>query len=173
VQVGGRRLYDFARRGESVEVEPRRVTIHRLELLDWSPPRLTLDLTCSKGTYVRSLAHDLGASLGTGGHLGALRRLASGRFTAAEATSLDEAIAAIRSRAGGALLRPLDDAVDWMPRIDADAADVSRLRHGQPIEPPGTETHGTLGRAHGPDGQLVAIVELRDHRWWPSKVLLG
>jgi tRNA pseudouridine55 synthase len=171
IQVGGRRLYDMARRGEAVEVEPRRVTIQRLDLIDWSPPRLTVDLSCSKGTYVRSLAHDLGAALGTGAHLGALRRLASGDVAIEQAGPLDEAVAAIRAGQGAAMLRDLDTAVSWMPRIEADADALTRLQHGQPIDAGPPMTDGTLGRAYGADGQLAAVAERRVGQWWPTKVL--
>jgi tRNA pseudouridine55 synthase len=170
IQVGGRRLYDLARRGEAVEVAPRRVTIHRLELLDWSPPRLTLDLTCSKGTYVRSLAHDLGEVLGTGAHLSTLRRLASGAFAIEEAIELDEAVARIESGQGESLLKPIELAVDSMVRVETSDDERLRLRQGQPIDG-APEEDGDLGRVHAPAGQLVAIVQSRGGRWWPHKVL--
>lgn len=171
IQVGGRRLYDLARRGEAVEVTPRRVTIHRLDLIEWSPPRLTVDLTCSKGTYVRSLAHDLGAALGTGAHLTGLRRLASGDFTLDDASTLDDTAAAIAAGGGAALLRGLESAVAWMPRVDLDAPQLLRLRQGQPVGAAAGALDGMLGRAHGPDGELAAIVERSGDGWWPCKVL--
>jgi len=168
IQVGGRRLYDMARRGQAVEVAPRRVTIHRLDLIAWEPPRLTLDLTCSKGTYVRSLAHDLGAALGTGAHLSALRRLASGRFAIEDAVELDAAREAIGAGRGAALLQPLERGVVELARLDVDVDELTRLRNGLPIE---RDLDAEVARVHGPDGALAAVAERRDGQWWPRKVL--
>ena len=165
VQVDGQRLYDLARRGRTVEVEARRVNILRLDLVDWQPPRLTLDLTCSKGTYVRSLAHDLGAALETGAHLAALRRLASGDFTVEQAVALDEAVALIQAGQAEAILRPMESGVAELPRVDLDR---DRLRNGLPAEGP---ERSSPARVHSPDGGLFAIVDWRDGQWWPRKVL--
>jgi tRNA pseudouridine55 synthase len=172
VQVGGRRLYDLARRGEAVEPPLRRVTVHELTLLDWRPPRATLELLCSKGTYVRSLAHDLGQALGCGAHLSALRRLASGAFEIGDALALEAAVDAIAAGRGTALLRPPELAVEDMPPLRPGAEGVAALRRGQPWTPPEAPIWPImLGRAHGPEGELVAIVEWRQGGWWPRKVL--
>jgi tRNA pseudouridine55 synthase len=172
VQVGGRRLYDLARRGQAVDVPARPVTIHELRLLDWRPPRVEIELLCSKGTYVRSLAHDLGAALGCGAHLSALRRLASGPFLIEEAVALGAAVEAIAAGRAAALLRPLELAVAAMPVVTPGAEGVLALRRGQPWAPPGQPLWPImLGRAHGPEGELVAIVEWRHGAWWPRKVL--
>jgi len=136
IQVGGRRLYDLARRGQPVEVAPRRVTIYELALLEWRPPRATIELLCSKGTYVRSLAHDLGRVLGCGAHLSALRRLASGAFEIGDAVALEAAVEAIAAGRGEELLRPLELAVDDMPVVTPGAEGVAALRRGQPWAPP-------------------------------------
>jgi len=90
VKVGGHRLYQLAREGRLVSVPPREVTIHALDPVDWRPPTLTLDITCSKGTYVRSLARDLGARAGTGAFLSHLIRTRSGPFMLDDAVSLDD-----------------------------------------------------------------------------------
>lgn len=90
VKVGGERLYHLAREGRSVKVPPRQVTIHALDIIDWRPPTLTLDVTCSKGTYVRSLARDLGRKAGTGAFLSHLVRTRSGPFSLDDAVSLDD-----------------------------------------------------------------------------------
>src|SRR5690349_19143686 len=89
IKQGGRKLYDLARAGDIVEREPRAVRIDSLEIIDWSPPEFTLDVTCSAGTYIRSLAYDLGEILGVGAHLSGLIRLASGRFKIEESQTLD------------------------------------------------------------------------------------
>ena len=90
VKIGGKRLYKLAREGITVERKPRAVTIHSLELLDWAAPRATIRMHCTKGTYVRTLAADLGAGLGVGGNLSALRRIGSGSFHVRDALPLDQ-----------------------------------------------------------------------------------
>lgn len=89
VKVDGERLYEKARRGETVERAPRQVRIYELVVTEWSPPELSLRVKCSKGTYVRALARDLGETLGVGAHLTALRRTAVGEFTVEHSWSLD------------------------------------------------------------------------------------
>jgi tRNA pseudouridine55 synthase len=174
IQIDGRRMYDLARRGTSVVIAPRRITIAQLDLIAWDPPRATIDLTCSKGTYVRSLAHDLGEALGTGGHLSALRRTASGPFAIVEAHALDDAISAIRAGVGGPLLRPLDLAIEHLPRLQLDVEGVEDLSHGRPLKAWRDESaNGPEARAYAPDGAFLAIVEWRDDAWWPRKVFLA
>jgi tRNA pseudouridine55 synthase len=173
IQVGGRRLYDLARRGQAVEAPLRRITIRELRLLDYQAPRATIELLCSKGTYVRSLAHDLGRALGCGAHLSALRRLASGAFELADAVGLEAAVAEIAAGRGERLLRPLELAVAELPRLAPGAEGVAALRLGQPWAPPAEPIWPImLGRAHDPGGELVAIVEWREGAWWPRKVLV-
>ena len=166
IKVDGQKLYDRARRGQAVAVEPRAVVLHELELRRFDPPRLELEVLCSKGTYVRSLAHDLGARLGCGAHLSALRRTASGGFTIEQAHALEEAVAGLRPE----LLLPLEVAITAMPAVPVDEAGASLLRRGMPIDAEPRADDGALGRAHGGDGRMVAIVERRDGAWWPSKV---
>ena len=90
IKLGGVPLYKLARQGEEVEREPRFIRISRFELSSFAPPRLTFRLDCTKGTYVRTIAHDLGQKLGCGAHLSALRRTGSGKFTIAQCTPLDK-----------------------------------------------------------------------------------
>jgi len=90
----GRRLHQLARAGEEVERRPRPIAIRRLDLLEFDPPRARIRVDCSKGTYVRSLAADIGRALGCGAHLSALRRVRSGRFTLDQAVTLEDASAA-------------------------------------------------------------------------------
>jgi tRNA pseudouridine55 synthase len=90
IKRAGQPLYKLARAGVEVQLEPRPVEIYTLDLIDWQPPTLTVDVECSKGTYIRSLAYDLGERLGCGGHLGGLVRLRSGPFTLDESLTLEE-----------------------------------------------------------------------------------
>lgn len=90
IKIGGVPLYKMARKGEEVEREPRFIRVTDFKLLSFAPPKLTFDLHCTKGTYVRTIAHDLGQKLGCGAHLSALRRTASGKFTIAQCLPLDQ-----------------------------------------------------------------------------------
>jgi tRNA pseudouridine55 synthase len=129
VKVQGERLYKAARRGEEVERAPRPAHIYSLELTDAALPEVTLDATVSRGTYVRTLAHDLGEALGCGAHLTALRRTASGPFRVEGSLSPEKEIGhgveAFRDRA----LTP-ERALSFLPRVRLDAAEAKRLRHG-------------------------------------------
>jgi tRNA pseudouridine55 synthase len=189
VNVGGRRLYELARRGQDVEAPMRRVRITRLALQEWSPPVAKLLVECSKGTYIRSLARDLGRALGCGAYLSGLVRLRVGRFVAHNAVPLDELEERLRRGEWPAVALPVDAAVAHLPRVDAGPADARRLAHGLPVAraaepaafapaPAGgaPEDASRLARVHGPDGRLLAIVEASEHEgqavWRPVKVLV-
>jgi len=88
VKVQGRKAYDMARKGEKVDLEPRMINVYNLDVLEWAPPEVVVDVYCSSGTYVRSLANDLGEALGVGAHLIGLRRTKSGRFTLRDAVPM-------------------------------------------------------------------------------------
>jgi len=169
IKVGGRRAYARVRAGEQVALAARQVTIHRLDLLAVrrTPGLVDLDVsvTCSSGTYVRALARDLGAGLGVGGHLTALRRTAVGPFTLAEAVGLDE----LARRAPDLVTRPLPAAASAvLPRRDVTAAEARVLSHGGPLEPAGVPGPYAV---FAPDGSVVAVVAERDGRTRPDVVL--
>lgn len=124
-------LYKLARKGETVERKSRRVHIHELDLLARNGERLELRVRSSKGTYIRTLAEDIGAALGTGAHLAALRRTASGGFSVRDAVTLDE-LRDAADRHGK--LRPLASLLEGLPRTELDAAAEARLRNGQPLK---------------------------------------
>lgn len=150
VQVDGKRLYELARAGQEVERAARTVTVHALELLSFQGPDLRLRVRCSKGTYVRTLAHDLGERLGCHAHLTALRRTETCGFTLDRAVTLDELRRdpqAVASR----LLTPAE-AVGFLPGITVKADLVPRLFQGQRLGA------GSLGVAPGPDGQRVRML---------------
>lgn len=131
VKIGGKRLYELARKGEEIEREARPVTVHSLELRDFNATELTVSVSSSKGFFVRTLAQELGRAMGTGAHLKALRRTKSGPFTLAMAVPLDR----LKSAADVVpSLVPMVDALSELPRITLDAADVQRVRHGVPLE---------------------------------------
>jgi tRNA pseudouridine55 synthase len=124
-------LYKIARKGGTVERKPRRVQIHELELLARKGDLLEIRVRSSKGTYIRTLAEDIGGVLGTGAHLAALRRTASGRYNVRDAVTLDELRDAPERRAR---LRPLASLLEGLPRAELDAAAEARLRNGQPLK---------------------------------------
>jgi len=128
----GRNYYEYAREGIVIPRIAREVIIHELALDGWNSPDVELSVRCGKGTYVRVLAEDLGEALGCGGHLAALRRVASGGFDIGEALSL-EALEALDDAARDARLLPVDALLATLPRLELDAAGAWRLEHGQAI----------------------------------------
>jgi tRNA pseudouridine55 synthase len=128
----GRNYYEYAREGIDIPRIAREVIVHELALDGWSSPDIELSVRCGKGTYVRVLADDLGAALGCGGHLAALRRVASGGFDIGDALSL-EALEALDEAARDARLLPVNALLSTLPRLDLDAADAWRLGRGQAI----------------------------------------
>jgi tRNA pseudouridine55 synthase len=133
IKLDGKRAYDLARAGEEVEIEPRRVRIERLTLTS-CPDRdhASFEVACSKGTYVRSLGHDIALALGTQGHLSALRRIGSGGIDIAQAVSPDQLEAASPEELGS-LLHPLDVVIAHLPRIELNAAQAARVTHGNSV----------------------------------------
>jgi tRNA pseudouridine55 synthase len=180
IKLQGRKAYELARRGEEVDLQPREVTIHALQVVSYSPPDLSITLESSAGTYVRSIAHDLGEALGTGAYLVSLRRTRSGPFTLADAVALDDLEEILGREAGvdrtrdwDRLILPAERALPDLPSIQIEAAGVQALLNGHrlPADAP------SVGRAKaiGPDGELVAILDAADEgrSWHPHKVLHG
>lgn len=167
----GKALYEYARAGVEVERAPRAVTIHRLDLVEWQGDTLVLDVVCSKGTYVRTLAEDLGEALGCGAHLAGLRRTASGPLTLEGAVTLD-ALEAMDEPARDTLLQPADTMLAGWPvvRLPDDEAGrfLSGLRRRGPWhDAPAVRVYGPppqagatrdvfLGSAHITGGELIA-----------------
>jgi tRNA pseudouridine55 synthase len=117
IKIGGRKAYEMAREGEEVNLEPRVIQVYSLELLEWDPPEAVVDVFCSSGTYVRSLANDLGNALGVGAHLVGLRRTKSGRFTLRDAVPLRR-------------LQEAFVAGDWYKYLDTGSRSTGRLAYG-------------------------------------------
>lgn len=128
----GRPLYDYARAGQEIARAPRQVTIHALTVEAFDGTGATLDVRCSKGTYVRTLAEDLGKALGSAAHLAGLRRLEAGPFRVDEASTC-ERLAALNDAQRDALLRPVDALLAGITRIDLDADAARRLAAGQTL----------------------------------------
>jgi tRNA pseudouridine55 synthase len=127
VKVGGRRLHELARRGEEVERAPRPVTVHRYDVFEGPAPGvLRIEVDCSSGTYVRTLAADLGAALGGGAHLRNLRRTAIGSFTLADAVALDDV--------GPDSVLTAAQALRDYPTVQVDADGAAAVAHGKPVD---------------------------------------
>jgi tRNA pseudouridine55 synthase len=172
----GQPLYRLARQGMTVEREPRPVEFDEIVLLDWTSPSLIVEVACSPGTYIRSLAHDLGEKLGSGAHLAALVRLQSGQFTMEKAVSLARLEEAFEHGQEDYYLLPPDEALlDW-PAMIVGAENARRITQGQAVlsEPPeeGDGQGPALCRAYSFDGDFLAIMayDSEIERWWPKKV---
>lgn len=131
VKVAGRRAYELARRGTTVELEAKTVEIHRLDVARFEPPKLTLDIECSSGTYIRSLGRDIGERLGCGAVMSALERSRVGPFELSEAISVSHLTA--DSMLGH--LQPCQVAVSHLPAHVCDDSEIARLSHGLSIAP--------------------------------------
>jgi tRNA pseudouridine55 synthase len=166
----GKRLYELARRGVEVERNARPIVVHRLEALGFEPgdrASCTLRIVCSAGTYVRTLAHDLGEALGCGGALTSLRRIRVGRYGLDRACSPAELEDdAFRARA----LVPLAEALAHLPAVVADDAALDRLAHGQPLDLVVDWPTGAIGAVLNPQGAVVAVARRVDGRLQPIKV---
>jgi len=190
IKQGGQPLYRAARRGEQVTATPRQVIIHDIRLIAWEPPALVIQVHCGKGTYIRSLAHDLGQRLGCGACLSALVRLQSGHFTLEEAITLEDLTLAIQGDYLDKFLYAPDEAVLDTPALILGPEREARVRRGQgvalaaavpgflplapvdgdnalPITPP-----RTLCRAYNLAGEFLAVgyLDAQAGRWQPKKV---
>jgi tRNA pseudouridine55 synthase len=169
IKQDGVPLHRRARRGEDVRPSARPVTIHSIQMVNWAPPCLTLDVTCDPGTYIRSIAHDLGQMLGCGGALSALRRTRSGRFHVADGLSPEGMAEAYRAGELERHLHPISTALSALTPVPVSAEEIKRLRNGQPIA--AQAANGRSGFALGEDGTVVAILRYEPKgEWWPEKV---
>jgi tRNA pseudouridine55 synthase len=189
IKVGGQRAYRITRAGGVPELCPRAVTVHRIDVLAVRDAgRLVdvdVDVTCSSGTYIRAIARDLGAALGTGGHLAALRRIRAGPYRADDARTLDQLAESL------SLIPLAEAAAAAFPRVYLTASQAGRLAHGgrvstgnadgQPAagppplagEQPAEPVPGEPAAAFAPDGSLVALVTSTDGSYRPLAVFAG
>jgi tRNA pseudouridine55 synthase len=175
VKVQGRKAYEMARKGEEVELEPRIIQVHHLEVLEWAPPEVVVDVHCSSGTYVRSLTNDLGEALGTGAYLVGLRRTKSGRFTLRDAVPLRKLQEAFQAGNWYQYLIPAAEALSDWPAVELNPDEVEEVRHGHRVKAaPDTEL-GKMVRGVSTQGELVALLECKEgedgsREWQPKKV---
>lgn len=161
VKLGGKALYKLAREGVEVEREPRQVRIHSIRILGWPADNtIELEVCCSKGTYVRALAHDLGQILGCGAHMTALRRTRVGELKLDDAATIDE-IRQLEPENRGHLLAPIDDALQGLPEVTLTSLATHYLLQGQPV----SMTHGHSPgwvRLYEPEHEFIGMGEVLD-----------
>ena len=152
IKIGGKKLYELARQGKEVERRPRPVTIHALEVVEQTGPNCyTLRVRCSKGTYVRTLCHDIGAALGCGGCMSALRRTEAAGFSLAEAVPLE---ALLDAPDPAALLRPVDAYFFRYPAVTVEGTALRKAKNGNPF--PCSAADGDW-RVYGPGGEFLLL----------------
>ncbi len=181
VKVKGRKAYEMAREGEEIDLAPRRIKVYSLELLEWAPPEVVIDVYCSSGTYVRSLAHDLGEKLGCGAHLIGLRRTKSGRFTLRDAVPLRRLREAFDDGNWYQFLIPAAEALSDWPAIELTQDQVEAIRHGHRVPSDdasgddATASNVEMVRGVSDQGELVALLEFvpETNEWQPKKVFFS
>ena len=164
----GRPLYELARQGIEVEREARAVTIHRIELQAFAGDRLQIRVACSKGTYIRVLAADIGQALGCGAHLAGLRRSGVGDLTLAGSVTLAQ-LEALAEADRLAYLQPVDALLQSLPSVLLEGEAAQRFRHGNPVDLPA----GLTGKIRVyADGRLIGVGEPgRENRLWPKRLV--
>lgn len=160
VKIQGRKLYELARKGETVERRPRNIVIHSLRLIGRQQEDYLLEVRCSKGTYVRTLCHDIGQALGCGGCMSSLRRTRAGRFSLEDAVELEEIQAAQAQGTHFALLRPVDSLFADSPALTLEGERERRVRNGGDIPVPGL-VDGTY-RVYGGNGEFLMLGRAQD-----------
>ena len=160
VKIGGRKLYEIARKGQEVERKPRNITIEALELLEQNGNDYLLRVRCSKGTYIRTLCHDIGAALGCGGCLYSLQRTGAGRFTLEDTVSLEEIQEARSKEEHTALLRKVDSIFSEYPETTLNEAQTRRCKNGTDI--PGAALEDGMYRVYGPEGEFLMLGKCRN-----------
>ncbi|MEW5968229.1 MAG: tRNA pseudouridine(55) synthase TruB [Pseudomonadota bacterium] len=163
----GRPLYEYARAGIEIDRPPRQVTIRALDLIECAPPRVVLDVQCSAGTYIRTLAQDIGAALGCGAHLTALTRTAAGGFVLDDAHTLAE-LDALDAGQRTALLQPADCLVAHLPATALDDAGTRALCQGRSLAHPAAPG---LTRVYAPDGIFLGLAEAVDGQLVPRRLV--
>jgi tRNA pseudouridine55 synthase len=173
VKVKGKKAYEMAREGEEIDLQPRKIQVFNLELLEWAPPEVVIDVYCSSGTYVRSLAHDLGKDLGCGAYLVGLRRTKSGRFTLRDAVPLRKLREAFDAGNWYQYLIPAAEALSDWPAIELTVEQVEAVRHGHQVPAEGNATG--MARGISQQGELVALMEIdpATQEWQPRKVFFS
>jgi tRNA pseudouridine55 synthase len=176
VKVAGQPAYRRARRGEIVTLSHRPARVHRIALLSFEPPMAEIEVECGKGTYIRSIAHDLGQALGCGAHLASLVRSRVGPFRIEDAVATAELREALDRGTWQELLLPPDYGLTGLPQVTLEMAEEQDVRHGLPVRiAPSRLAPAPECRAYAEDGGLVGILayDARTGMWRPRKVFGG
>ena len=173
----GRRLYELARAGVTVRRQSRQIKIHRLRLVDFKPPVATIEIECGKGTYIRSLAHDLGELLGCGAHLKSLVRLRYGPFDIADAVSLSQLEDAFCNDTWQGLVYPSDTVLSHWAAVVVSKEQEQGVRNGVPLaleNGPDEASDGRRCRVYSRDGCFLAVLRFcpESGQWKPEKVFV-
>jgi tRNA pseudouridine55 synthase len=173
IHHGGKRLYELARQGVTVAREPRRVAIHELEVLRYEGEELELRVFCSKGTYIRTLAEDIGAAMGCGAHVSRLRRLGVDPYLEPRMHRLDalESLAGEGTAALDELLLPIESALERWPPVHLSDDLSYYLRQGQPVLVPRAPTQGLVRLLHEDEGFIGMGEVLDDGRIAPRRLM--
>ena len=155
IKIGGKKLYELARKGQEIERKPRPVTIYELELLDGDGADWTIRVRCSKGTYVRTLCHDIGAALGCGGCMSSLRRTMAGGFTLRQAITMPELLKFAEENDPQALLMPVDALFAQHPALIVTMGQAARIRNGADVRDR-SFADGTY-RVYAEDGNFLML----------------
>lgn len=159
VKIGGKKLYELARKGESIERKPRHITIFGLEITGRSDNDYILDVVCSKGTYIRTLCHDIGAALGCGGCMSSLRRTKSGVFSVDNAYTIAEIKEAADRGEEEKLLLPIDTLFAGYTKLSVDADSEKKLKNGCIIN---TSSPDGRFRVYSEDGEFLLLGDVKD-----------
>ena len=159
VKIGGKKLYELARKGESIERKPRHITIFGLEITGRSDNDYILDVVCSKGTYIRTLCHDIGAALGCGGCMSSLRRTKSGVFSVDNAYTIAEIQEAADRGEEEKLLLPIDTLFAGYTKLSVDADSEKKLKNGCIIN---TSSPDGRFRVYSEDGEFLLLGDVKD-----------
>ncbi len=172
IKQNGKKLYQLARRGITVERPPREVDIYAIHVTRWTPPLVQIEVECGPGTYIRALARDIGQAAGCGAHLAALRRTQSGQFSVEQAISLAQLAQTFADHTVEQWLYPLDTAFHALPSLHLDERAAAKLTFGQPIPFAGEQNVGRRARAYGPNDQFIALVDqdCENEQWKPIQV---
>jgi tRNA pseudouridine55 synthase len=171
IKIKGQKLYNLARQGKTIERQPRPVTIHHIQVQSWHPPDLVLDVVCSAGTYIRSLAHDIGQVLGCGGYLQALTRTSSHGFILAECHSLEQLNELKNDGDLMQALLPPRTALRKIPLVHLTSEQIKAVRFGQRISLP-VKYKGTVLQALDNADVLVGVLIPVDDTYWRPKVVM-
>lgn len=164
----GRPLYEYARAGIEIERPPRKITVRALDMIECAPPRVVLDVQCSAGTYIRTLAQDIGAALGCGAHLIALTRTAAGGFSLDQAHSL-ASLEALEASQRQVWLQPADCLVAHLPALQLDDADIAALCQGRSV--PYSGDHAGLMRVYTGTNRFLGLIQVEAGHLIPRRLI--